>query len=60
MTSRDKERVASGKPDAPSKRPTGLDADRIATALRQVYGRIADEPLPRRLMDLVSRLKLRH
>lgn len=60
MGSRDKERIVPGEAAAPSERPAKPEADRVAAALRQLYGRIAGEPLPRRLVELVSRLKLRH
>lgn len=54
-----KERVGSGKAAARNERSARLEADRVAAALRQLYGRIADEPLPRRLVELVNRLKAR-
>lgn len=60
MSSRDKERVAPGERAAPNERPAKFETDRVAAALRQLYGRIASEPLPRRLVELVSHLKLRH
>ncbi|HKR18837.1 MAG TPA: NepR family anti-sigma factor [Stellaceae bacterium] len=55
--SRDKERSRAGKrPGAPRR----YDVDPIAAALRQLYARIAAEPLPRRLVTLLNRLKVRH
>jgi hypothetical protein len=58
MASDDKERSASGRPAAISEKPTRFETDRVAVALRQLYNRIATEPLPRRLLDLANRLKL--
>ena len=55
--SRGKERSRSGKPPST---PPRYDVDQIATALRQLYDRIAAEPLPRRLVSLLNRLKVRH
>jgi hypothetical protein len=61
-----KERVGSdnvatrGNATARKGRSVKLEVDRVAAALRQLYGRIADEPLPRRLVELVTRLKTRH
>ncbi len=57
--SRDKEHSAPNKAVPPEK-PTQCETDRIAAALRQLYGRICAEPLPRRLVELLNRLKLRH
>jgi len=55
--SRGKERSRSGKwPGAPRR----YDVDQIVAALRQLYGRIAAEPLPRRFVNLLNRLKVRH
>jgi len=58
MVSDDKERAAPGQRAAISEKPTQFDTDRVAAALRQLYNRIATEPLPRRLVDLANRLKL--
>jgi len=55
--SRGKERSRSGK--RPST-PPRYDVDRIAAGLRQLYDRIAAEPLPRRFVNLLNRLKVRH
>ena len=57
MASHDKERHVSGQSSQPGERVTTFEADRIAAALRQLYGRIAREPLPQRLQELVNRLK---
>jgi len=46
-----------GKP--PRKQPTQIDIDRIAAGLRQLYGRIVAEPVPRRLVELLNRVKRR-
>ncbi len=56
--SRGKQRSASGKLPQ-HERPAQIDVDRIAAALRQLYGRIVAEPVPRRLVELLNRLKLR-
>ncbi|MGH6977648.1 MAG: NepR family anti-sigma factor [Stellaceae bacterium] len=55
--SRGKQRARSGK--QPRARPH-YDFDKIAAALQQLYDRIAAEPLPRRLVNLLNRLKVRH
>lgn len=55
--SRGKKRSRSGKRPAA---PLRCDADQIAAALRRLYDRIAAEPLPRRLVNLLNRLKVRH
>ena len=55
--SRGKKRSRSGKPPGA---PLRCDANQIAAALRQFYDRIAAEPLPRRLVNLLTRLKVRH
>ncbi|MGH6983271.1 MAG: NepR family anti-sigma factor [Stellaceae bacterium] len=54
---RGKQRVLSGK--QPRVRPHD-DFDKIAVALQHLYDRIAAEPLPRRLVNLLNRLKARH
>jgi len=59
MASNEKERPASGNPPR-SEKPTQFETDRITTALRQLYGYVAAEPIPRRLVELLNRLKLRH
>jgi len=56
--SRGKKRSRSGqRPSAPLRH---YDVDRIAATLRQLYDRIAAEPLPRRLISLLNRLKVHH
>lgn len=61
MVSHDKERFAAGKAPVPTDRPTAFEIDRITAALRHLYDRITREPLPQRLLDLVSVLgKPRH
>lgn len=56
--SRGKKRSHYGKrPNAP---PRHYDVDRITGTLRQLYDRIAAEPLPRRLISLLNRLKVHH
>lgn len=61
MASHDKEGVAPGEVPTPSDRTSAFEIDRIAAALWQLYSRIAREPLPQRLLDLMSRLgKMRH
>lgn len=54
--SRGKQRSRSGK--QPRARPH-YDLDKIAVALQRLYDRIAAEPLPRRLVNLLNRLKVR-
>lgn len=54
--SRDKQRSRSGKQPRGRSR---YDIDKIAVALQQLYDRIAAEPLPRRLANLLNRLKVR-
>lgn len=53
-----KQRSVSGKLP-PHEQPAQNDVDRIAAALRQLYGRIVAEPVPRRFVELLNRLKLR-
>lgn len=55
----DKEHPVSGQQTPPDK-PTPIKIDRTAAALRQLYGRISAEPLPRRLVELLNRFKLFH
>jgi len=55
--SRGKQRARSGKQ---SRARAHYDFDKIAVALQQLYDRIAAEPLPRRLVNLLNRLKVRH
>jgi Anti-sigma factor NepR len=56
--SRDKEHSVSGKiPSDEQQIP--CEPDRIAVVLRDLYGRIAAEPLPRRLVELLVRLRRR-
>ena len=55
----DKEHPVSGKGARPEK-STPIIIDRTAAALRQLYGRISAEPLPRRLVELLNRFKLLH
>lgn len=56
--------ASSGKePSRSDKRPRApprYDVDQIAATLRRMYGRIAAEPLPQRLVNLLNRLKPRH
>ncbi len=54
---RRKKHSRSGKP---SGAPLRYDIDRVAAALRQLYDRLAAEPLPRRLVNLLNRLKVPH
>ncbi|GEM_PF-6091749 len=58
--SRDKERPTSTVPSLQRPRTTRFKADRIAAALRHLYGRISAEPLPPRLVEMLNRLKPRH
>jgi len=55
---RGKRRSISGKASSPEP-PARAEFDRIAAALREIYGRIAAEPLPQRLVELLNRLKCR-
>jgi len=55
--SRGKRRTRSGKQ---SRARAHYDFDKIAVALQQLYDRLAAEPLPRRLVNLLNRLKVRH
>lgn len=56
--SRDKKRSHYGKRPNASRRH--YDVDRITGTLRQLYDRVAAEPLPRRLISLLNRLKVHH
>jgi Anti-sigma factor NepR len=56
MVSHDKERFAAGKAPPPIDRSMAFEIDRITAALRHLYDRITREPLPQRLLDLLSRL----
>ncbi|MDE2229614.1 MAG: hypothetical protein KGL11_11315 [Alphaproteobacteria bacterium] len=60
MAAHDQKRQVSGESEVHAEKRARWEADRIAAALRQVYGRISAEPLPRRFLELVKHLKLRH